>query len=341
MKRFKYIVILLLIVIVGSAVYFSLKDGSYSHFRELQVNAPLPLVNEFLRSSSAFVGILADNEFKVLFESETGDNTSYADGSVTGEIFPLKTDQLNTIGFKINHKSLLSSDTAIGSITLSEKEKTTQMKISVTGEQSFKEKIMSVLDRNNLDDLSRYFIVEEASYVDKIVSTIENDIEEAMTVHAITPNGIVEVSGGYYLYLTTQSKKSQLESTHNQLIDPIASYLKNQNVNKYGEFTQFFLEGSPTDQLSRVATAAPVRERVIVGDDTNLISYFLEPHRAVKVTLKGDRTHIAKAWNEALNYTKSLGIERAEVPAYIIYTNDSKEIVNPADLVTEIYLPVK
>ena len=61
----------------------------------------------------------------------------------------------------------------------------------------------------------------------------------------------------------------------------------------------------------------------------------------VKVTLKGNYTNLKEAWNIANNYVKDNQLEASEMSPFEIYVNDPGDLPNPADWMTEIYIPIK
>jgi hypothetical protein len=340
MRAAKYILILLLILVISGAIYFSLKDGSYSHTREIRVDAPTPLVYQYLANQANWQELLSENYPEAVIQIEDNE-ISYASGQKQGtiELSPMPADTL--INFSVAHSSFMTSDTAEGSIRIRTQEGASLVTFIIEGDQGFSEKISATVDRNHLMQLSGEALSENGMTINNIAAKTETDVKEAMAVTSVTPNGMVELSGGYYLYLTTESKSAQLPVVFQQQKDLINNYMRQSGIENYGEAHQFFLEGSPITDRSRVAVGVPVRERIILGEDTNVTSYFLEPHSAVKLTLRGDRKNIASAYREALEYLSSLGLLRSELPAYMIYKNSTDQVVNPADLRTEIYLPVE
>ncbi len=340
MRAAKYILILLLILLISAAIYFSLKDGSYNHVREIRVDAPPALVYEYMSDPSNMAEILKKTDEDIVIDQE--DNTiKYASGQKQGTITLNASPKDSLVNFSVDHKAFISSDEATVMIKFKTEGDGTLVIMNIEGEQSFGEKIASTIDHNNLKVLSGELLNDSQMLVNNAAADVESDIQEAMAVTSVTPNGLVELSGGYYLYLTTESKSTQLESTHAQLKGLINDYMEKSYMTVYGEPHQFFLEGNPTVDRSRVAVGLPVRERIILGDDTNITSFFLEPHSAVKLTLTGDRKNLTNAFKQAEEYLNTLGVLRSELPSYVIYKNSREEIANPADLRTEIYLPVQ
>ena len=62
---------------------------------------------------------------------------------------------------------------------------------------------------------------------------------------------------------------------------------------------------------------------------------------ALKTTLKGNYTNLSEAWTEAYKYISENNLEQSDLKPFEIYQNDPGEFPNPADWITEIYIPIK
>ena len=68
----------------------------------------------------------------------------------------------------------------------------------------------------------------------------------------------------------------------------------------------------------------------------------LKPFKAVKVILNGDYKNLEAAWAEGMKYIKDNNLEEAiGIPSLEAYPTNPVQVPNPADWITEIYIPVK
>ncbi len=80
---------------------------------------------------------------------------------------------------------------------------------------------------------------------------------------------------------------------------------------------------------------------MIVAEESNILNGYIEKTRAVKVTLKGDYTNLDEAWKAAMTYLKDNNLEQSDQHPFEIYLNDPGDTPNPANYLTEIYIPIK
>ena len=60
----------------------------------------------------------------------------------------------------------------------------------------------------------------------------------------------------------------------------------------------------------------------------------------MKIILKGNYTYLADAWDVALKHIADNNLVQSQEKPFEIYTNDPGDFPNPADWVTEIYIPI-
>ena len=90
------------------------------------------------------------------------------------------------------------------------------------------------------------------------------------------------------------------------------------------------------------STGIPVREEVITPIDSNILCAFLERQKTVKTTLRGDYSNLKKAWETGYKYIADNNLETDESsPAFEIYKSEPTLQPNPAEWITEIYIPIK
>ena len=88
--------------------------------------------------------------------------------------------------------------------------------------------------------------------------------------------------------------------------------------------------------------AVPVTERVITESGSGILTGFLKPFKAIKTTLKGDYKNSKEAWETAFKYLGENNLEQVQGAADLeVYVTDPMQTPNPADLITEIFIPIK
>ncbi|MBE9489034.1 MAG: GyrI-like domain-containing protein, partial [Bacteroidetes bacterium] len=90
-----------------------------------------------------------------------------------------------------------------------------------------------------------------------------------------------------------------------------------------------------------MSNAIPVKEKIVVTGDSNILCNYLPKMTVLKATLKGNYSNLSEAWKTTMTYIAENGMEQSEHKPFEIYTNDPGEFPNPADWITEIYIPIK
>ena len=125
-----------------------------------------------------------------------------------------------------------------------------------------------------------------------------------------------------------------------------------EEVRNYADANGIRLMGSPftiyhkfdvENGTSMFSVGYPVSERVITDEKTNVLVGFKDRGRYYKTVLKGSYDYSEQAWQYATSQAEQAKDYAADEDGepFEIYVNLPEETPNPADLVTEIYIPVK
>ena len=89
-----------------------------------------------------------------------------------------------------------------------------------------------------------------------------------------------------------------------------------------------------------MSNAIPVRDRVIITGVFDILCGYMPKSKVLKTTLKGNYTNLAQAWKETMAYIYENEIVQSDLKPFEVYTNDPGMFPNPADWITEIYIPL-
>ncbi len=342
MKILKYLFFLVLIALIGASVYFGTKDGSFDVAVSKDMAAPAALVFEKANNLKQWPvwGPWANNDpdMKVVFSDITeGKGASYSwESEVEGD------GTLTTDGLEVN-KSIDQSivfNTPIGDSKshvywrFAPTEKGgTMVTWGMKGEQSFMEKVfMAFMDTPFEAALTQMF--EEG--LDNIDSITQKEMKE----YTITIDGVKEHGGGYYLYTTTASKISEMGERMGMMLGKVYGFAQNNNITMTGMPFTIYNQWDDLNGTAIYSASIPVGERIIVTEGEVLCGY-MEPLTALKIVLKGNYTHLSEAYDRANAYIVEHHLIRDPGhPFFEVYANDPGEFPNPADWITEIYIPV-
>ena len=90
-----------------------------------------------------------------------------------------------------------------------------------------------------------------------------------------------------------------------------------------------------------MSNTIPVNEKILITGDQTILCDYIPKLKAFKVTLKGNYSNLKEAWQKALFYIFDENLEQSDQDPFEIYTNDPGDFPNPADWITEIYIPIK
>lgn len=163
---------------------------------------------------------------------------------------------------------------------------------------------------------------------------------ESMAVYSINIDGVTDYGGGFYMYNTISSTKSNIMASRNKQQDELIGYMNTNHIIASGmPFTMYVSTDLDNDGVI-MSNCIPVSERVIVAQDSNVLCGFMNRTLALKVTLQGDYSNLEEAWDIAKKYIADNELEPSKMSPFEVYRNDSSQLPNPADWITEIYIPI-
>lgn len=175
----------------------------------------------------------------------------------------------------------------------------------------------------------------------KDLENISKKVVTSMTTYSINIDGITEYGGGFYLYKTTSSTGSNKNTAMKKQYDDIKTFMNAHNITAGGMPFTIYIERNSENGSVIMTNAIPVSERVIIAEDGNVLSGFMERSPVIKVSLKGNYINLDEAWATANQYLHDQNLEASEMSPFEIYKNDPNNLPNPADWLTEIYIPFK
>ena len=339
MKFLKYILFLLLIAIIGIAIYIAVQPDSFNVSRTRTINAPKEVIyNQIIdfKNWEAWSPWLEKNPSTIvtLPEQTEGVGGSYlwedADGK--GKIETLSAEANASIEQQMQFEDFPPSN--INWVLESNDDGSTNVNWRMTG--------------NDLPFGFKAYTAFEGSMEEQVGPDYERGLEKLdslvhaeMKKYAITVNGITEHGGGYYLYNTSSSKISDIENKMTELMSKLLDYSKKNNVLIAGAPFTSYHKWDEKNNATIFSCCIPTTEKII-SNQSDILTGQLEAFKAVKTTLQGDYEYLAEAWDTIMDYIPDNGLEYTENgPMLETYITDPSKEVNPANWITEIYIAVK
>jgi effector-binding domain-containing protein len=174
---------------------------------------------------------------------------------------------------------------------------------------------------------------------ERSLEKLDSITQEDMKRFEITINGITEYGGGYYLYKTTNANSQNISTKMGENFGAIMMFMGKNGIKQSGMPLTVYNDMSSADVI--MSNGIPVKEKITLPEGSDVSINFIPNIKVLKTTLKGNYTNLSKAWEETMAYLVKNNLEQSEEKPFEIYTTDPGNYPNPADWVTEIYIPIK
>lgn len=344
MKILKYLFFLILIIIIGFSIYVATLDGSFQVEETLTVDAPSEMlfdeVNDYTTWEKWGPWTKKYPNLLVTYPEKTaGEGAGYSwksdqsNGSITTtHVIPGK-----SIDQEMTADTPFGKATSTGYWTFEKQENGTKITWGVKGEHSFWEKAYQLTQDST----------QAATMRPVMKSGLKNlaaHVKKAMGIYKISVNGTTLHSGGFYMYMTTATRNNTkgLAKTRNKIFPQVNLYMQQNNIAINGAPMMVFNHIDEQNGTVIVSCGTPTSSRVITPAETEVLSGFLPSQKVVKTTLKGNYSNLPAAWAAAKNYIAENNYEQNEdANPFEVYLTDPEKTPNPAEWITEIYIPIK
>ncbi len=342
MKIIKYLFFLVLIIIIGAAVYFGTKDGTYDIKDTAIVNAPSEVVFNKVNDLKSWEtwGPWKAEDSTMTFtyaEKTTGEGASYSwDGEMDGSMTTTRVIPNKEIEQELNFITPMGESKSTIYWNFEDAESnSSNVTWGVKGEHSFMDKI--------------YFAVSGADFNAQMhemfktgLANIDIAVAEDMKAYNINVDGITQYGGGYYMYITTASKMSELTEKLEPMLTQVISYVNQNGLTAAGKPFSIYNNIDEATQTVIVSACVPIKEQVLTPEGSPVLCGFMQPQSTLKTTLKGDYSNLPEAYRKANEYVSKNNINAdPSKNIFEVYKTNDEDTPNPAEWVTEIYIPLQ
>ena len=339
MRFLKYFLLLLLVVIVAASIYLASLDGTYDVKRSRFIPADPEVVfndlNDYrnwadwgpwYEQDSTIVATYADNTVGV------GGSYSWTSMDGEGEMRRLVSAPNERIESEILFKTPFGDMGSEVYWILEKKEEGTDLTWGMKGEMPFMTRFMASSMEEQMGPMQ-----------ERGLELFEASITKKMQVYSIEEKGVTDYSGGFYLYVTASSQISDMNPRFREMMEQVKSYAEKNSIRLTGPPFAIYHRFDQEQGTTMFSVGFPVSERVIVESDSEVVSGYMKRGSYYKVVLTGSYEHSKEAWESAVAGASKLGaydaIENGE--PFEIYVKMIDDTPNPAEWVTEIFIPVK
>jgi len=341
MKLIKYLFFLILIVVIGGAVYYGTKDGKFDVASTKTINAPASMlyenVSDFKNWEEWGPWMADDPDMQITYADTTkGVGGTYSWTSEVmgnGSMRTASNVENESIDQKIVFVTPMGESASDVYWKFKPSEEGTEVTWGMKGEHSFMEKIFMAFQ-------SEDFKVTMKKMYGQGLENLEQTMQQEMEKYSVTVEGIKDHGGGYYMYTTAVSSQAELGNKMAPMMGKVAGFMQQNNIAMAGMPFTIYNEWDQANGSVIFSTAIPTSERVIVTEGDVLCGY-MEPTAAVKTILMGNYTNLAEAYTKAQAYVAEnyLIIDPAK-KMFEVYSTDPELVPNPAEWRTEVYIPV-
>lgn len=339
MKSLKYIFFLILIAIIGLAIYIAVQPNEFEVSRTRAIKAPASVIYknviDFKNWEAWSSWIEADPDMKITLPEQTsgiGGSYTWQDKDGVGTMKNIETVTNKSITQQMQFADFPSSDVS-WDFTPNEDGKT-NVTWTISGKDlPFGFKAFATF----MGGMEKQI----APHYERSLEKLDSIVQESMKVYTININGETEYGGGFYMYKTTSATSANISQIMSKQYGEIMSYMAQNNVIANGMPFTIYNEMNAENSSVIMSNAIPVRDKVNVDRASEVLCGYIPKTRVLKTTLKGNYTNLPEAWKATMAYLAKNNLEQSNLKPFEIYTNDPGKFPNPADWITEIYIPIK
>ncbi len=340
MKILKYLLFLILLVIIGSAIYFGTKEGDYEIADSITIAAPTEVVFEKvndLKTWEVWMPKRADDSDQVYSyaEKSSGEGASLSwGGKQAASVSTVKVIPNSEIVQEFTFNSPAGKRTAEMYWTFETMGDSTKVSWTTKGKHTLTDKAYRSIIGSNFDDK-----IQERNR--KGLSRLSAEVIADMKKYTIHVDGITQYGGGYYMYTTSVAKEPEVLEKSRPMMKMVKDFVSRNNLNASGRPFILYNEIDPTNNTVIFSTCVPLKEKVITPENSPVVSGFMEPVSALKVSLKGNYDHLPQALEQGMEYMKENDLQvDSSRKIFEVFVTDAEKEPNPAKWVTELYIPV-
>lgn len=338
MKALKYLIFLLLILFIGSTTYVAVQPSAYDVSRTRTINAPSSLIYEqaidFKNWEAWSPWVEKDPNLTFKYPEQTsgvGGSYSWEGKDGNGELETIAAIENDSILQVIKFEGFPPSNVYW---KFNKSDNGTDVTWGMTSEKmGFMMKFFALISGG----MDKMIGPDYERGLEKLDSLIIGN----MAKYEISVEGIKEYGGGFYLYKTTNATNANISSTMAKQYGSIAGYMAQNKIAMHGMPFTIYQEMNMEDGIVIMSNAIPVSQKIEINDDSGILCGYIPKTKVLKTVLKGNYTNLTHAWKETIEYVAKNNLITTDLKPFEIYTNDPGQNPNPADWITEIYIPIQ
>jgi effector-binding domain-containing protein len=336
MKIVKYIFLLIVLLFIALTVFIATQEGKYDIRKERVIKVPKTVLYNYINDYRNWenVGILTDNDTTAVFSySENavgkGAKTTWKVKGSEGELRTIRIIEHDSI----IQKAVIDGQSSDIEWAFKNTAGGTLVTVHMKGELSFMDKAYAVLKGGVEDGLG---------------DTLANGLESLNTflvhelgTYKVDITGVVNKAGVFYLKQTATSTIAEVNSNVSEMLVKLLHFTKTNKIATNGAPFTLYQTFSRTANTATYSVCIPIKEEIYTTPGSEIEGGKLEPFTALRTTLKGDYSHLKKAWDAAYKNIADKGLQENTTGQYLeVYTRSVAQTKKPSEWITDIYIPI-
>jgi len=336
MKILKYVFLLIVLAVIAVLVFIATQEGKYDIKKERTINVPKAVLFNYINDYRNWenVGILTDNDTTAVFSysgitSGRGAISNWKVGSTAGTVRTIKVVENDSL----IQKAVIDAQPSDIAWGFKEVAGGTRVSVRMKGELSFTDKAYAVLRGGVQDKL-------EAT-LDNGLASLNNFLVHELGTFDVDVTGLVNKTGTFYIGSSATTTIEGTRKAINEMLPKIMAFIKENNIATNGNpFTMF--KGMDTAANTQTfIVCVPIKEEIYTTPGSEIEGGMLQPYNALKTTLKGDYSHLSKAWTAARKHINEKALQENPGGQRIeVYTRNILHTKKPSGWITDIYIPI-
>jgi len=336
MKIVKYVFLPLVLATIALTVFIATQNGTYTVTEEKVINVPRPVLYNYVNEYKNWknLGMLsgADSTATYVFS-----NRSVGPGAF------MKWDKNNEGGrittLAVAENDSISQQTTVNGLesklswTFKDTLKSTKVVVKLTGNLTFSEKaealfkggINHAYEKNlsgGLDNLNAYLVTELKAFDTKVA-------------------GVVNKVNAFYLGTSAEGKTDKVVTEASAKFSQLYDFAKQNNIEVSGAPFIIYTKLNKTAKTAKYTYAIQLKEAIYTAAGSEYESGELTGFKALKTSLKGDYSHLTKAWKKAEEHISKNALPENTSAQYLeVFSKNPLNTRRPSQWVTDIYIPV-
>jgi predicted transcriptional regulator YdeE len=335
MKIVKYVFLLLLLASIALTVFIATQEGKYNIKKEKVINVSRPVLYNYLNDYKNWenLGLFASTDTLATF--------TYSDNTVGRGAYMSWVKESNS--GKIQTKAVAANDSIIQKATIDNLDadvawvlkdtlKSTKVSVRLTGKLTFTQKAYALLNGGIGTTID--------SSLERGLVNLNNFLVKELQVYSTEVIGLINKKGVFYLGTTVTLPLADVHKKAQPAFDKLLTFARENNITLSGKPFIIYKNINNEKKTAKCTYSIPIKDEMFTTPGSDYEGGKLLPFNAVKTTLRGDYSHLPKAWAAGRKHIEQKALQEKTTAQYLeIYTKNSTQTRRPSMWITNVYIP--